>query len=172
MARIDPWTRSFFLCWAWCFSIGCKNKTTDTNTIDTQPADTDTGADTGVDDTDTVDTAADLDTAEDTALHGECADAIPCDGGWSLSSSKDMETIQECSSVGGFLYVQYEDWITDFELPCLLSLGEQLNIRDNDALLTFGFENLTSVGSYIYIWENGLLTDFSMESLTMVGGYL
>jgi len=128
---------------------------------------------------------------------GDCADAEPCEGDFSIVSVSDIDSIEYCESISGELTFDQQDWLASIDLPCLTSVGANLEIRDNavltsldvpaltttddrltisnnDALTSLsGFSGLTSVGSQLYIGDNDALTSLSgLSSLTSVGSDL
>jgi hypothetical protein len=76
----------------------------------------------------------DDDAANDDDAVDTCAAAVPCLGDYSISNSLDLDAIALCESISGDLRFDDEEWLTSIELPCLTSVGGDLQITSNPVL--------------------------------------
>ena len=97
------------------------------------------------------DDAADDDAADDDTA-GDCA---PCQGDFGIENSTDFDDVERCESITGDLRVIGTDWLTSLDLPCLTSVGGDLEITANSALNSLnGLANLESVGGDLIVTGN------------------
>src|SRR5690606_32647453 len=87
------------------------------------------------------------------------------------STITDLSPLNNLTSVGGNLYIDYNSSLTNLDgLSNLTSVGGFLYISSNSITNLDGLSNLTSVGGYLYISFNSSLTDLDgLSNLTSVG---
>ncbi|MDP6932404.1 MAG: hypothetical protein QGG40_05780 [Myxococcota bacterium] len=129
----------------------------------------------GTDDTGTSEYYGDTSSHEaDTGPQtGFCESAEPCTGDYSIASRADLDDVRTCESISGALIVEYLDWLTSIDLPCLTSVEGELSIGDNDHLRHLKMPNLSySGGGGLTVRDSHALTKLDLSSLTAVAGDL
>jgi hypothetical protein len=115
------------------------------------------------------DDVADDDSAgddDDTTAIG-CA---PCGGTYIVANSSDLDVVAACEVMTGSLTISNAPWLTNLDLPCLVSVGLSVAISENDDLTTIYAPALVEIGGTLNIWYNDALTTLDgLSSLTTVG---
>ena len=104
---------------------------------------------------------------------GTDADCIHCEGSFDIENAFDLEQVTPCDTITGLLVVRAQGWLTDFQMPCLSTVGESLTIADNATLIDFDLSELSSIGTFGSISTNDSLGSLEgLSGLATIGDYL
>jgi len=111
---------------------------------------------------------------QDDDSHDQGSDCEPCDGNYNIINENNLEAVEFCASVTGYLKFIEEGWLQSIFLPCLTWIGDDLYLHDNSSLSDLdGLSNLVSVGGDLHIDQNISLKSLGgLSSLAVVNGQL
>ncbi len=101
---------------------------------------------------------------------GECDDAVVCDEVYYVVDDEEsLAAVADCESIAVDLIIGQLDWLTEIDLPCLVSVGDILFIEENDALTTIDLPALETIGGDLQLHGDDALSVVALPALTTVG---
>ena len=111
---------------------------------------------------------------------GSALTCRPCSGDFDVENVFHLEEAAQCQSISESLRMEYQDWLTEINLPCLTTVGTStfsafgsLQILENPLLSNLQMPRLIEVKKHLQIGSNPMLSNLSgLSGMTSVGGDL